>query len=95
MVKKSDTEKYVYGGYGITFGIADSWSFGNSFARNVKIFDVDDSSPSYSDNRKNKFLTLCVILVLMEGLDHQEKSLVLISLKITQNFVLSFRLFVC
>ena len=90
MVKKSDKEKYVYSGYRITFGIADSWSFGNSFARNVKIFDVDDSSSSYSDNRKNKFLTLCVILVLMEGLDHQEKSLVLISLKIAQNFVLSF-----
>ena len=43
-------------GYGITFDKAGSWSFDNDFGRNVIIFGVDNSSLSYSDNRKNKFL---------------------------------------
>ena len=53
MVKNSDKEKYVYSGYGITFNSAASWSFDNNFARNVIIFDVDNSSSFHSDNCKN------------------------------------------
>ena len=37
---------------------AGSWSFDNGFARNVIIFDVDDSLSSHSANRKNNFLLL-------------------------------------
>ena len=47
----------MYSGYGITFGSAGSWSFGNDFARNVVIFGVDNSSSSH-DNRNNNFLIL-------------------------------------
>ena len=57
-VKNSDKEKYVYSGYGITFDSADSWSFDNDFARNVIIFEVDNSSSSHSDNCKNNLLIL-------------------------------------
>ena len=54
-----DQEKYVYSGYGITFdSAAGSWSFDNAAVRNVIIFGVDNSSSSYSDNRKNNFLIL-------------------------------------
>ena len=38
VVKNSDTEKYVYSGYGITFNGRGSWNFDNDFARNVIIF---------------------------------------------------------
>ena len=58
IVKNSDKEKYVYSGYGIKFDSASSWSFDNDFARNVIIFDVDNSSSILSDNRKNNFLIL-------------------------------------
>ena len=58
IVKISDKRKYVYSGYGITFDSACSRSFDRDFARNVIIFDVDDGSSSYSDNRKNNFLIL-------------------------------------
>ena len=58
IVKNSDKEKYVYSGCGITFDSAGSWSFGNDFARNVIIFGVDNSSSSYSCNRKNIFKIL-------------------------------------
>ena len=42
-----------------------------------------DSSSSLSDNRKNNFLILGEdpVMVLMEALNHQNKSLVLIVLK--------------
>ena len=58
IVKNSDKGKYIYSGYGITFGSAGSWSFDNGFARNVVIFGVDNSSSSHSDNRQNNFLVL-------------------------------------
>ena len=58
IVKNSDKEKYVYSGYGIKFDSASSWSFDNDFARNVIIFDVDNSWSILSDNRKNNFLIL-------------------------------------
>ena len=58
IIEKSDKEKYVYSGYGITFDSADSWSFGNGTARNVTVFGVDNSSSSHVDNHKNNFLIL-------------------------------------
>ena len=47
------TKKYAveFGiGYGIAFDGAGTWRFGNDYARNVTIFDVDNSSSSHSDN---------------------------------------------
>ena len=44
--------------YGVAFGAAASWSFGNDFATNVLIFGADISSSSYTDNYKNSFLVL-------------------------------------
>ena len=46
IVKDSDKEKYVYGGYRIPFDSAVSWSFGNDSARNVTIVGFDNSSSS-------------------------------------------------
>ena len=37
-MKKSDKEKYVFSGYGITFDSAVSWSFDNGTAKNLVIF---------------------------------------------------------
>ena len=58
VVKSRDKEKYVYGGYGITFHSGGSWTFDNDFARNFIIFGVDNSSSSHVDNGKNNFLVL-------------------------------------
>ena len=45
-------------GYWIAFDGSDSWSFGNDSARNVRNIDIDNSSSSHTDNRKNNFLVL-------------------------------------
>ena len=58
VVKNSNQEKYGYSGYGTTFDSAGLCSFYNDFARNVTIFEVDNSSSSHSDNRKNNLLIL-------------------------------------
>ena len=63
--------KYAYCGYGITFDSAGTWSFDNDIARNVMIFVVDNSTSSHSDIRKKVQLML-----LMEVLDHQWRSLI-------------------
>ena len=63
-----------------------SWSFGNDFARNIKIFGVDNNSSSHTHNGKNNFL------VLGEGRNQglndstgsAEKNLVLTLVKQTQ-----------
>ena len=55
IVKNSDKENYVYGGYGITFDSADFWSFDNGNAINIIVFIVDNSSSSLAGNRKNNF----------------------------------------
>ena len=89
LVKNSDKEKYVHSGYGIiTFNSAGSWRFSNDFAKNVIICDVDNSLSSHSENCKNNFLLLDEVptQVLMEALDYQKQSLVLILLKQTQSF---------
>ena len=58
IVKASEKSKFVYSGYGIIFDAKGNWNFDNDFARNVIIFDVDDSSLSHINNRKNNFLVL-------------------------------------
>ena len=86
-LKNSNKEKYVYSRYGILFDSAGSWSFDNDSAGNVTIFGADNSSSSHSDNRKNIFLILGEsLLELMEALNHQKKSLVLILVNQTQSF---------
>ena len=49
---------YKKSGYGIIFDSAGSWSFHNGIAKNIIVFDVDNSSSSHSDNRKNNFSVL-------------------------------------
>ena len=58
VVKNNDKEKYVYSRYRIVFDGKGEWSFGNTPAKNVRIFGVDHSSLSHTDNLKNDFLTL-------------------------------------
>ena len=58
VLKNSNKDKWVYGGYRIAFNRKVWWSFGSDFAKNVAIFGVDNSSPSTSDNQKNNFLIL-------------------------------------
>ena len=58
IIKNSDKEKWVYSGYGIAFDGAGSWNFGNDFTRNVKIFGVENSSPSHDGNQKDNSLVL-------------------------------------
>ena len=71
VVKKSDKEKYMYSGYGITFDSATSFSFDNDFAKNVIIFGVLNSSSSHSNNHKNNFSILGE--VPKDALDDQKK----------------------
>ena len=58
IVKNSDKEKYVYGGYEITSDSARLWSFDNGNAEIVIIFCVNSSSSSHVDNCKNNFSIL-------------------------------------
>ena len=58
IIKNSDKEKYVHGGFGMIFDRPGSWSFNYDTAKNVIICGVDNSSSSHSDNRKNNFLVL-------------------------------------
>ena len=58
IVKDNDKAKHVYSRNGITFDGKGKWSSGNDFARNVTIFEVDNSSTSHTDNFKNDFLVL-------------------------------------
>ena len=46
IVKNSDKESWIYGGYWIAFDGVGLWNFGNEFAKNVVIFGVDNSSLS-------------------------------------------------
>ena len=48
----------MHSDYGTTFDGKDECSFGNDNARNVVIFNVDNSSSSHADNGKNNFLVL-------------------------------------
>ena len=76
----------IYSGYKITFDGKCEWSFGNKYARNVTIFR-DNSSSSHADNLKNNFQCQLkgTLLDVIEALMHQQKGLVLILVKQTQN----------
>ena len=91
LVKNADKNKYLYSGFGIELDGAYFRDFGNDFVRNVKVFRVDNSSSSHSDNFKNNFL------VIGEGPSDdfngsvctaEQKNLVLNSLKQIQKFPL-------
>ena len=58
LARNAIKSKFIYNGRGIVFDGKGLWSFGNGFARNVVIFVVDNTSSSYTDNRKNNFLVL-------------------------------------
>ena len=70
----------------MAFDGAGSPSFGNDFARNVIIFDIDNSSSSHTDNRKNNFLVLGAgpIRDINDSTGSTEKKLVSILVKQTQ-----------
>ena len=55
IIKASDKEEYVYGGFGITFNGGSFWRFAFDTARNVIIFGFDNVSSSQANNRKNNF----------------------------------------
>ena len=46
-IKNSDKENWVYSGYGIAFDWAGWWNFGNNFAKNAVIFDIDHREENY------------------------------------------------
>ena len=58
VVKNSDKEKWMCRGYEIAFDEKVEWSFGEDYARNVVIFNIDTSSSSYIDNCKHALLIL-------------------------------------
>ena len=58
IIKKSDKEKYVYSNHGIEFDRKGEWSFGNDYAKNVVVFEVDNILSSHTDNLKNDFIIL-------------------------------------
>ena len=59
MTKNADIDRYKYSGYGIGFDRHGSFSFpGTRLGRNVKIFGVDMSSSTKTDNRKKDILIL-------------------------------------
>ena len=58
LARNAIKSKFIYNGRGKVFDGKGLWSFGNGFARNDVIFVVDNSSSSYTDNRKNNFLVL-------------------------------------
>lgn len=45
--------KSVYNSQELVFDETDSWNFDNDFARNIAIFDADNSPSSHSGNRNN------------------------------------------
>ena len=59
LTKNIDKSKNVDSACEIAFDEAGSCSFGNNFTRNNVNFCVDNSSLSYTDNRKNNLLVLC------------------------------------
>ena len=70
------------------------WSFGDDFARNVVIFDVDDSSLSHTDNCRNNFLVLVEgptdDIIDSVGTAETNKNLVLTFLRKILNFLSVF-----
>ena len=50
--RNTDKSKFTYNGWGIAFDGRGMWDFGNSFARNVLIFGIDNTSFSCTCNQK-------------------------------------------
>ena len=73
----------MYSGYGIAFDGEGTCSFDSDYTKNVKTLGVDNSSSSHADNHKKSFLWKVkdCLMVLVESLVHQRKSLVLSSIK--------------
>ena len=89
VVKDNDKEKYVHSDNGRAFDRKGLWSLNNYSARNVIIFGTDNSSSSYTNNKKNDFLILGDGLTfrINGSLGSSEKRLVLILVKQRQSFV--------
>ena len=88
-IKNSDKEKYLYSGYRLAFDWNGEWRFGNNYARNIRIFGVDNSSSSHSENHKNNFSILGEgpTLRINGRFESSEKRLISILVKWTQNFI--------
>ena len=65
LTRKVDKSKFTYNGWGKASDGKYYWSFDNDTARNVIIFDVDNSSSSYIDNPK-KLLMVVLMVVLVQ-----------------------------
>ena len=65
LTRKADKSKFTYNGRGKASAGKYYWGFDNDTARNVIIFDVDNSSSSYIDNPK-KLLMVVLMVVLVQ-----------------------------
>ena len=54
LVRNTDKSKFTDNGRGITCHGEDIWCLGIDFARNVVIFDLDNTSSSHTDDKKIK-----------------------------------------
>ena len=92
MINKCNQSKFIFNGKGITFNVADSWSFANDFIKNVIIFCVDNSSSYHMDNQKNNFWVIGEELTddINDNGGIAEKKLIIIFTKAMQNFILAF-----
>ena len=58
LTKNVDPDKYGYGGEGIEFDACSQFSLSNGDGgKNVVIFGVHNSSSTYADNTKNRYLS--------------------------------------
>ena len=55
LTKHVDVDQYKYSWYGIGFDRKGFYSIGDEIGRNVIIFEVDMSSSSFIDNKKEDF----------------------------------------
>ena len=91
IVTNSDRGKWMYSGYGIPFNGKGMYSSVNDYARNVVIFGFDNSLSSHADNSEGNGEVKEILLVLMETLFYQRKSVVLILVKQRKKIYLSLQ----
>ena len=74
--------------WGIGFDGKDMWNFGNGFAKNIAIFDVDHTSSSLTYNRKNSFFVFgeWPTKDIHDTVGAAEIKIILTSVKQIQNF---------
>ena len=58
LLRIGSKSNFFYNHQGITFDGGSLWSFGDSFAKNIEIFGVDDSTSSHTCNKKINFFVL-------------------------------------